>query len=293
VAVHAPSVGAMRTTNAEPAPLTAPVVAHWIPDRPHAAHILDATHIGFPPGERAFCRVLGQAARGIDDPVLKAQITTFIRQEARHATAHAQAYEHLEVRGTWSTRAVALTDLTVAAMLGRGRTRSRSVLLWRVASVAAMEHLTAEMGRWVFEDARFEDRGCDPRVVELLRWHAAEEVEHRSVAFDTLQALRPGGARVVRSLAMGFSIPVIFLAWFACAQALLLDDRTTKRKLLLPNDLRRAADEGLLPSFPALFRSMLSFCTRDYHPSTRVPVETVARAEAFLAGSRVRNATAG
>jgi predicted metal-dependent hydrolase len=254
---------------------------------------MDAMHIVFPPGERAFCRVLGQAARLVDDPELKAQIATFMRQEARHASAHAQAYEHLVVRGKWSSRASKLTGATVVAMYGRKPTRFRPVLVWRVASVAVVEHLTAELGRWVFQDARFDEDRCDQRIVDLIRWHSAEEVEHRSVAFDTLQALRPGGSRLVRSAALTLWMPVVFLVWFACAQALLLDDKTAERKLLLPRRLRKAASEGLLPPLWSLFWDTKSFLAHTYHPAQQVPDEVVARVEAYITEVQALKAAQG
>jgi uncharacterized protein len=34
--------------------------------------------------------------------------------------------------------------------------------------------------------------GTDPVMLDMLRWHGAEEVEHKAVAFDTMKHRVPG-----------------------------------------------------------------------------------------------------
>lgn len=36
-------------------------------------------------------------------------------------------------------------------------------------------------------------------MLDMLRWHGAEEVEHKAVAFDTMKHLRAGYWRQVRA----------------------------------------------------------------------------------------------
>jgi predicted metal-dependent hydrolase len=256
---------------------------HWVPDHPHAAHFMDAMHLIFPAAERAFCRALRQSSSFIDDVELKAHIKDFVRQEAHHATAHSRAYANLAEHGRWTLRAQRLAERAVGAMFGRARARTRMGLAWQVASVAAAEHLTAELGRWAFEDSRFEESNCDRRVVELIKWHCAEEVDHRSVAFDACHALTPCSARALRTAAMTVWIPVLLVVWFLCGQALVLDDPRVTRKAMLLRRLKRAARSGVMPGFPGLFRAMVPFYRAAYHPSTAFSQVAVANAAAYAA----------
>src|SRR6185369_6978080 len=53
----------------------------------------------------------------------------------------------------------------------------------RLADVAALEHFTAMLGQWVLQNRTHDDIGTDPVMLDLLRWHGAEEVEHRSLVY--------------------------------------------------------------------------------------------------------------
>jgi hypothetical protein len=53
--------------------------------------------------------------------------------------------------------------------------------------VAALEHFTAALGQWWIQNRGLDYAGTDPVTLDLLRWHGAEEVEHRSLVFDVYQ----------------------------------------------------------------------------------------------------------
>ena len=63
----------------------------------------------------------------------------------------------------------------------------------------ALEHFTSLMAEIVLGDDEVL-AGAHPKLAALWRWHAAEENEHKSVAFDVYQAA--GGNYVERSLVM-------------------------------------------------------------------------------------------
>lgn len=167
-------------------------------------------------------------------------------------------------------------------MFGHKSTKSHSLLIYRVAIVAAIEHLTAEIGRWVFEDARFTELECDPVMTELITWHCAEEVIHRSVAFDALVDIAPRWHRAARSMAMLMWMPVFFAAWIMCAQALLLDDKTVSKRLHTPARVHRSSRSGAMPSIPVLVKRMLPFFRKSFHPDSVVSPETDAACVAYL-----------
>jgi predicted metal-dependent hydrolase len=239
-------------------------------------------NILFPSGERGFIRVLGQARYLVKDVELQHRIDDFVHQEAQHARAHSIVAQQSSFCGKHTTRATNITEALVRVMFGRKNTRSRSLLLFRVAIVAAIEHLTAEMGRWAFEDARFAELECDPVMTELITWHCAEEVIHRSVAFDTLVDIAPRWHRTLRSVAMLMWMPVFFATWILCAQALLFDDKTVSKRLLTPAHVHRSSRSGAMPSIPMLVKRMLPFFRKSFHPDSVVSQETNAACVAYL-----------
>jgi hypothetical protein len=53
--------------------------------------------------------------------------------------------------------------------------------------IVGIEHYTAVLGQWILDAHQLDEAGADPAMMDLLRWHGAGEVEHRSVAFDVYQ----------------------------------------------------------------------------------------------------------
>jgi predicted metal-dependent hydrolase len=70
---------------------------------------------------------------------------------------------------------------------------------FQLAATCALEHFTALMAHMVLADERVLD-GADAEMAALWRWHAAEENEHKAVAFDVYRAA--GGGTVERLFVM-------------------------------------------------------------------------------------------
>src|SRR5271156_6962864 len=77
--------------------------------------------------------------------------------------------------------------------------RQHSWLLEQISLVSAIEHYTAILGEWVLNSPAHDAIGTDRVMLDMLRWHGAEEVEHKAVAFDTMKHLRAGYWRQVRA----------------------------------------------------------------------------------------------
>jgi predicted metal-dependent hydrolase len=108
-----------------------------------------------------------------------------------------------------------------------------------------------------------------PLMLDLLRRHGAEEVEHRAVAFDMYQ--HAGGKGVVRCLrpaeGMAPAWPTLFYLWIVGARYLLRHDPRLTGGGYRFRDHRSAARRGLLPSWAALNTAMPRYLRRSYHPS--------------------------
>ena len=163
----------------------------WIPGDLQTTHLIDSLHVALPPGERWFCDVFRDALPLITDDALRDQVRGFIGQEATHAKAHDLGLEHLARHGidlraevAWADRARVRIRRRIKRLPAPIRRRA---LRGELAAIATIEHYTAVLGSWIVTADLPAD--ADPQMVDLLRWHGAEEMEHRAVAFDLYQHL--------------------------------------------------------------------------------------------------------
>jgi len=159
----------------------------------------NALSMSFPVGEQFFIDSVRDGAALLGDSpqdrALRATVQSFIGQEATHRHLHAQYNAELQRQGfdnAWERRLqVEIARRRAAHARWPALQRARSAL----AVTAAMEHYTALLGRLLL--ARVDQPGdwlrhADEPLRTLWRWHAAEESEHRAVAFDLYQQLGGG-----------------------------------------------------------------------------------------------------
>ncbi|OJY39900.1 metal-dependent hydrolase [Pseudonocardia sp. 73-21] len=239
---------------------------HWIPGEPFATHLLDVLHLLLPEGERWFVRVFGAALPLVRDPALAEDVRGFIGQEAMHASSHQGVLDHFAARGVDTSPYVRQVEWMFTQALGeRDLTgdAAREWLVERVALIAAIEHVTAFLGQWVLDARALDAAGTDPTMLDLLRWHGAEEVEHRAVAHDLLVHLDSRYSRRVRALIP--AVPILVRLWAQGVGFLLRRDPVPTRARW--RDLHRAATLGLCPAFRPTLRAMAAYLRPGYHPS--------------------------
>lgn len=158
---------------------------HWHGGDAFRSQYFNALSMSFPVGEQFFIDAVREAAKGLGDApahdALRETIQAFIGQEASHRQVHAAYNAQLERQGLenrWAARA-----LRRLPAIPPGTNP-----LHALAVTCAYEHCTA-----VFADLTLRHpellAGADPRLAALWTWHAAEETEHKSVAFDLYVAL--------------------------------------------------------------------------------------------------------
>jgi uncharacterized protein len=143
----------------------------------------NAMSLLFPLGEKFFIDSVRHYRNEIDDPQLRAEITSFQGQEAIHRQQH-QKYNELicEQRGYDLDRfEKPLRDRM--AWANRELSARR-----RLAGTVASEHLTAIMANDMLTHKDALD-DADPKVAALWLWHGIEETEHKAVAFDVYVAV--------------------------------------------------------------------------------------------------------
>lgn len=232
---------------------------HWLPGEPVGTHVLNVLHLLLPAGERFFVDLFTQALPRIADPDLLEQVRGFIGQEAMHAGAHDEVLEVMLANGVDPRPYTDQVEWIFNRLLGDG---TEAFFVERLAIVAAVEHLTSVLGDWVLHADALD--GAHPVMLDLLRWHGAEEVEHRCVAFDTLAHFDDSYLR--RARAMVLVAPV--LTWLWCRGALFLTaaDPACPRRAHL-GDWARLAWAGVVPNPLRLGAQVAKWFRPGYHPS--------------------------
>ncbi|MFF7362992.1 metal-dependent hydrolase [Streptomyces sp. NPDC008125] len=264
---------------------------HWVPGDPFAAHTINVLHLLLPAGERWFIHVYRQVLPYIRDERLRADVIGFIGQEAVHSQAHDDVLPHLKRLGIDPTPYTAQVDWFFEKLLGdRTLPPGRAREWWlreRVATIAAIEHYTAFLGDWILNADALDRRGADPTMLDLLRWHGAEEVEHRSVAFEVFLHVDGGYRRRVRTWATAFSAMVFLwqrgIRFFVENDPGLPDGRASFRAF------HACGKQGTLPPAADILRSVPDYLSRRYHPSrtgsTAQAVDYLARSPAARGGA--------
>lgn len=155
----------------------------------------------FPAGERFFIKAVMSFKDEITDPQLRAEMRQFAAQEAVHTREHqlydAAVEEHYELTTIENLVQEDLRRFWVGLRsIDRPWFRGRRIAL---AFTVGLEHFTAILGHQVLAQQEWLD-GVDADYATLWSWHAAEEIEHKAVAFDVYEAV--GGNWFERSVVM-------------------------------------------------------------------------------------------
>lgn len=249
---------------------------HWIPDDAFTTHVINVLHLLLPAGEAWFCDVYRQALPFLPEGQLREDVKGFIGQEAIHGRAHQAVLDHLAAQGLSTTGYTNFMDWFFNKFLGDHHLGAgqgpqwmrKSWLITRLGIIAAIEHFTCVLGWWAISDSAGLDRAhADPMMLDLLRWHGSEEVEHRAVAYDLYRAMSGGYPR--RVAAMCVTGPTIIALWIWGAHYLVKHDPTTTRKDRA--SVRRynkvARQTGRLPRIWYLLSAAPRYCKPSYHPS--------------------------
>ena len=148
----------------------------WHGGRVEATAIYNALSSTFPIGEAYFVESV-RAFREGTPPKLGEEIKAFTTQEAIHSREH----DAFNKRAQQAGYDLSKLDKRVEERLAITKSRPPVV---NVAATMALEHFTAIIAHELLADPRHLE-GADPETAELWRWHAAEEIEHKGVAYDT------------------------------------------------------------------------------------------------------------
>ena len=157
----------------------------WFPNKPGVTAFFDALSVLFPHGERVFIRSVLHYRKDIEDPKLLEQIDGFKGQEAMHTREHENYNRRLRSLG-YDVDALEAKQAKTIDWIENDLGPEMNL-----AVTVCMEHFTTIMAAEVTTDPVFFE-GAHPSFRDIWSWHAMEEAEHSSVAFDVLRKVRPG-----------------------------------------------------------------------------------------------------
>ena len=239
---------------------------HWIADSAMLTHLANGLNLLFPAGERFFirsCKPYAHLAK--DDGALHDALRGFMAQEVRHGIEHERFFDILREQGYDVD-----TFLEDYQRLAYELIEPNAPPKLRLAATAALEHFTAIFGELVLTHGL---EHAHPTLRDLFLWHAAEEIEHKSVTFDLLQlvddsyALRIGGLLIASATLLGF--------WMLAVNNLMRQDRALEPDKHANHgevDLRTRALELRAafvehPLAKGLARGFLDYLRPDFHPT--------------------------
>jgi len=237
-------------------PLDAQVPKRWFGGETQSCTTFwDNLSVLFPAGERFFMNSVRAFEAKIEDPALREEVRRFYQQEALHSREHVRYNDMLRAHGY----PVDEMDAAVRELLGRVAEHEPEIQL---AVTCALEHFTALLAQEVLgPDSPFEK--AHPVMGALWRWHAAEENEHASVAFDVFRAI--GGSYRMRVGVMAGATLIFWRKVFEQQLKMMRADGTLgspKEWLALARFL--FARDGWLVR---LLKPYFSYYRRDFHPS--------------------------
>ena len=231
---------------------------HWLGGDPVATTFFNALSASFPRGERFFIDAV-KRYRNCAQPPLQDQITAFIAQESVHTREHLLFNSQIGGQG-YDLEPI---DAFLKAQFEWARKKPE---IQQLAATTALEHFTAILAHAALTEPAYLS-GAAPAIQRLWRWHAIEEIEHKSVAFDTFLAATQNMSGFRRWLLRSYVMIVatgLFLSelFFAARQFFRQDGINTPRTWLrfLHYILVRP---GMLRE---IFPSYLTYFKPSFHP---------------------------
>jgi len=237
---------------------------YWHSNDAFKTRLHDALQCTFPEGERYFISSVRAFRDRITDPKLMHEVKEFTVQEAQHGIAHTKYNNLLAAQG-----------MPMERLLRQHKEKTkRDEQNWspeyNLAITAAAEHFTALLADTYFSKKET-TAGMHPKMKALFAWHAIEEMEHRSVAFNVMKDVAKVGYWK-RAMAMLHATWIISSFMFGFANQMLKADgfsRWQRAAMFVKNiPWMYGPRKGILSSFTP---NLLRYFKPSFHPED-IPV---------------------
>lgn len=250
----------------------------WVRDDVFLTHWLNAYSLTIPDGETFIVQTIKKYLDRIEDPALHKEARGLIGQELSHSRGHEQFLEVLQRQGFKLRTFRGFTGFLSFKILTPTSTPRQ-----QLAFVVGVERINELFAEITLGSGKL--RHCEAHARALYEWHFAEEIEHKSVAFDVYHAVEGSRFWLGYGVVMAYLVNMSYLA-LACATLLRQDGQ-----LFRPSTWRRAfryffRDERFVPR---MTRGCLQVLKRGFHPAD---TDNYALAEHVLSKRIIRADTA-
>lgn len=236
--------------------IAAALGTEWLDNDVFLTAVFNGMSITFPAGEKFFIDSVRHYRDDITDPVLKEHIRGFCGQEGFHTREHQRYNEAL-----CAARGYDLATLENKLTRPLDMARKHLGPIECLAITVAIEHFTAVLSELLLQPgSRLNNAESSMRA--LWRWHAAEEMEHKSVAFDVYRAV--GGTEAMRRRVMRRASFFVAMQLTRALIYILRKDGKLYNVKLWTQGLRNLfGSEGVFAGGGALYRA---FYAEGFHP---------------------------
>jgi hypothetical protein len=225
----------------------------WSDRLPEFACAANSVSLIMPFAEPYFVTSVRRALPDLE-PELRTRAEAYVRQELQH---HRQHRRFNDVLGNRHHRVLLLERWMHRTYGWLSRRKSQR---FNLAFAAGSETIAFTLARWTEDHLTELFTGADPVPATLFLWHLAEEVEHKSAAFEVYEAI--DGSRLRYAGAMVLSL--LILTWFTAIGTLMM--LTTDRRGWNPLRYLRLLRWALSYVFTQ-FQTLLVSALPGHHPS--------------------------
>jgi predicted metal-dependent hydrolase len=228
----------------------------WNPRFPEFACAANSISLIMPYAEPYFVASMRAAIPQLDGDLLD-QTEDYLRQELQHQRQHRKLNRLVVAR---YPRVARVEGWMRRAYGWLSRTRS---VRFNVAFAAGSETIAYSLARWSEKHLGELFAGADPTAASLYLWHLAEEIEHKTAAFDVFEAI--DGSR--RRYAWASIVSLTLLFWFTWMSTVVM--LAGERRLFLPVTWFRLLRWSISLAFEILPTQLIS-ALPGHHPRTLV-----------------------
>lgn len=250
------------------------VPKHWVLNNPIMTHFINSMHIVFPDGEKFFIRSVRKFSKDIEDKQLKKDIKGFCGQEGVHAREHERFWDVMEEQGlkpegfaTFLNKSAFKGKYSLEGFVlnGLDKISPRLGEKLSLSITAGLEHYTAILANALFHEPIATNQNMAPQMLELLHWHASEEIEHKAVCFDVLQKV--DDSYVLRVTGMGIATIALW-SYLGLGQLYFLYQDDDVKIVKIPAHAYEFFNTIVLGEVGrGLAQNLLKYFRRDFHPN--------------------------
>ena len=235
-------------------------------NNPFSTHFINALHIVFPTGERFFVNSVLKHQKEITDDKLKKQVRNFCGQEGVHSAMHEKFWKILDENGYIIKGYENHIDKLLHKIIAKIEVEGTRINNIDLTATVCLEHFTALFGHALFEQVELNQDIVPKDMAELFQWHAAEEIEHKNVAFDVFQKVDKD-EHIKRVTLMPIVTALLYFYLGIGTMMLMYQDRKYLKLTKLPKQFYDFATGLFSDLHGDLVKEYFSFFKKDFHPS--------------------------